>query len=259
MTGLLKGKKVLILGVANEKSIAWGIARQMKEQGASLAFTYPNDAILKRLKPLAEEIKADFITKVDVQNDSDFVSLKNTVEEKWGKFDVLVHSLAFAKKEDLEGKFINTSRDGFLLACDISAYSLVGLCNHLQSLLVDGGSVITLSYYGAQKIVPNYNVMAIAKAALEAACKYLSLDLGPRKIRVNCISAGAIKTLSACGIKDFRERLEKSKPLSPMKTGVDIDDVGKTAVYLASELSTHVTGQTIFVDAGISNLARVEV
>lgn len=259
MNNLLAGKKVLILGVANDRSIAWGIARQMKAQGASIALTYPNEAILKRLEPLAKEIEADFITKVDVLKEKDFVALKKTVEKKWGQFDVLVHSLAFAKKEDLEKDFIKTSRDGFNLACEVSAYSLIGLCNHLEPLLKEGGSVITLSYYGAQKIIKNYNVMAVAKAALETACKYLSLDLGPRKIRVNCISAGAIKTLSACGIKDFRQRLEASKPLSPMKTGVDIDDIGKTAVYLGSDLSAHVTGQIIFVDAGISNLARVEV
>ena len=259
MNNLLQGKKALILGVANEKSIAWGIAKQMKAQGADIALTYPNDAILKRVEPLSKELGADFIAKMDVTQEEDFKSLKKTIEEKWGKFDILVHSLAFAKKEDLENKFIETSRDGFLLACEVSAFSLISLCNNLQTIMNDGSSIMTLSYYGSQKIIQNYNVMAVAKAALEASCLYLSSDLGPRKIRVNCISAGAIKTLSSYGIKDFRERYEKTKTMSPMKTEVSIDDVGKTAVFLASDLSTHVTGQTIFVDAGISNLARVEV
>jgi enoyl-[acyl-carrier protein] reductase I len=255
----LKGKKALILGVANDRSIAWGIAQKLKSEGADVAFTYPNEAILKRLEPLSKEIKADFITKCDVSSDEDLVSLTKTVQEKWGQFDILVHSLAFAQKEDLEQDFIKTSRKGFLLACDISAYSLVGVCQHLEPLLKDRSSIITLSYYGSQKIIKNYNVMGVAKAALEASCRYLSLDLGKRKIRINCISAGAIKTLSACGIKDFREKLEKSKTMSPLQEGVDIEDIGKTALYLASDLSTRVTGQIIYVDAGMSNLARVEI
>ncbi len=252
--GLLTGKKALILGVANDRSIAWGIAKALKAQGASLALTYMNDAIHKRVEPLAQEIGADFIAQMDVSNDDHYPALKKIVEEKWGQFDILIHSLAFADKDDLSKPFLQTSRKGFLMACDISAYSLVGLCQTLEPLMNDGGSVVAMTYYGSQKVVKNYNVMGVAKAALEASTRYLAYDLGPRKIKVNCISAGPIKTLAASGISGFRSLLSQVEEIAPMKEGVSQDDVAGTAVYLTTELSGGVTGQVLYVDAGLSIL-----
>lgn len=252
--GLLTGKKALILGVANDRSIAWGIAKALKAQGASLALTYMNDAIHKRVEPLAQEIGADFIAQMDVSNDDHYPALKKVVEEKWGKFDILIHSLAFADKDDLSKPFLQTSRKGFLMACDISAYSLVGLCQTLEPIMNDGGSVVAMTYYGSQKVVKNYNVMGVAKAALEASTRYLAYDLGPRKIKVNCISAGPIKTLAASGISGFRSLLSQVEEIAPMKEGVSQDDVAGTAVYLTTELSGGVTGQILYVDAGLSIL-----
>jgi enoyl-[acyl-carrier protein] reductase I len=252
--GLLTGKKALILGVANDRSIAWGIAKALKAQGASLALTYMNDAIHKRVEPLSQEIGADFIALMDVSNDDHYPLLKKVVEEKWGKFDILIHSLAFADKDDLSRPFLQTSRKGFLMACDISAYSLVGLCQTLEPIMNDGGSVVAMTYYGSQKVVKNYNVMGVAKAALEASTRYLAYDLGPRKIKVNCISAGPIKTLAASGISGFRSLLSQVEEIAPMKEGVSQDDVAGTAVYLTTELSGGVTGQILYVDAGLSIL-----
>lgn len=252
--GLLTGKKALILGVANDRSIAWGIAKALKAQGASLALTYMNDAIHKRVEPLSQEIGADFIAQMDVSQDDHYAALRKTVEEKWGKFDILIHSLAFADKDDLSKPFLQTSRKGFLMACDISAYSLVGLCQSLEPIMNDGGSVVAMTYYGSQKVVKNYNVMGVAKAALEASTRYLAYDLGPRKIKVNCISAGPIKTLAASGISGFRSLLSQVEEIAPMKEGVSQDDVAGTAVYLTTELSGGVTGQILYVDAGLSIL-----
>lgn len=252
--GLLTGKKALILGVANDRSIAWGIAKALKAQGASLALTYMNDAIHKRVEPLSQEIGADFIAQMDVSQDDHYAALRKTVEEKWGKFDILIHSLAFADKDDLSKPFLQTSRKGFLMACDISAYSLVGLCQSLEPIMNDGGSVVAMTYYGSQKVVKNYNVMGVAKAALEASTRYLAYDLGPRKIKVNCISAGPIKTLAASGIPGFRSLLSQVEEIAPMKEGVSQDDVAGTAVYLTTELSGGVTGQILYVDAGLSIL-----
>lgn len=252
--GLLTGKKALILGVANDRSIAWGIAKALKAQGASIALTYMNDAIHKRVEPLAQELGADFIALMDVSNDDHYPALKKTVEEKWGKFDILIHSLAFADKDDLSKPFLQTSRKGFLMACDISAYSLVGLCQHLEPIMNDGGSVVAMTYYGSQKVIKNYNVMGVAKAALEASTRYLAYDMGPRKIKVNCISAGPIKTLAASGISGFRSLLNQVEEIAPMKEGVSQDDVAGAAVYLTTSLSGGVTGQVLYVDSGLSIL-----
>jgi enoyl-[acyl-carrier protein] reductase I len=252
--GLLTGKKALILGVANDRSIAWGIAKALKAQGASIALTYMNDAIHKRVEPLSQELGADFIALMDVSNDDHYPALKKTVEEKWGKFDILIHSLAFADKDDLSKPFLQTSRKGFLMACDISAYSLVGLCQHLEPIMNDGGSVVAMTYYGSQKVIKNYNVMGVAKAALEASTRYLAYDLGPRKIKVNCISAGPIKTLAASGISGFRSLLSQVEEIAPMKEGVSQDDVAGAAVYLTTSLSGGVTGQVLYVDSGLSIL-----
>jgi enoyl-[acyl-carrier protein] reductase I len=249
---LLKGKKALILGVANERSIAWGIAQQLKRNGASIALTYMNDAIKKRLEPLAQQIEADFISEVDVTNDDQLTNLKNEVEKNWGTFDILVHSLAFADRNDLKGRFIETSREGFKMACDISAYSLVALCRELEPLMNEDGSVMCMTYHGSQKVLANYNVMGVAKAALEASVRYLSDDLGPKGIKVNAISAGPIKTLAASGISGFRTILSTVEEKAPLRTNVTTDDVGGAALYLASNLSGGVTGQILYVDSGLS-------
>lgn len=252
--GLLKGKKVLIFGVANERSIAWGIAKEFKKQGAQVALSYMNEAIHKRVDPLAKELGADFIFEMDVSQDDHYQTLPETIKEKWGSFDVLVHSIAFADRKDLKDGFIHTSREGFKMACDISAFSLVGLSQSLRPLMNEGGSVMAMTYYGSQKVVTNYNVMGVAKAALEASTRYLANELGEFGIKVNCISAGPIKTLAASGISGFRELLAQVEQKAPMRKNVSQEDVAGTALYLASELSNGVTGQVLYVDSGLSIL-----
>ncbi len=251
---VLAGKKALILGVANERSIAWGIAQQFKNAGASVALSYMNDAIKKRVEPLAEKLEADFTFEMDVTNDAHYDSIQDTIKEKWGDFDILVHSIAFADRADLKDSFVKTSRAGFQMACDISAFSLVGLSNALSPIMNEGGSIMAMSYYGSQKVITNYNVMGVAKAALEASTRYLANDLGPSDIRVNCISAGPIKTLAASGISGFRDLLNKVEEIAPMRKNVTPENVGGTATYLASDLSQGVTGQVIYVDSGLSIL-----
>lgn len=250
--GLLTGKKALILGVANDMSIAWGITKAFKEQGASVALTYLNESLQKRVVPLAESIGADFICEMDVTNDAHYAALKKTIEEKWGKFDILIHSLAFADKADLKANFTETSREGFKMACDISAFSLIGLCNCLKDNLNDDASVIAMTYHGSVKVLKGYNVMGVAKAALEASARYLADDLGPSNIRVNCISAGPIRTLAASGVPGLKDFLKTIEEKAPLRKNVTQDDVGGTAVYLASSLSHGVTGQVLYVDSGIS-------
>jgi enoyl-[acyl-carrier protein] reductase I len=251
---LLEGKKALILGLANDRSIAWGITKAFKDAGASIGLSYMNDAIKKRVEPLAEEIGADFTFLMDVTNDDHYATMKETVEKNWGKFDILVHSLAFADKEDLGRPFMHTSRKGFAMACDISAFSLVGMTDALAPLMNDNGSIISMTYYGSQKVIKNYNVMGVAKAALEASTRYLAYDLGPRGIKVNCISAGPIKTLAASGITGFRSLLTQVEEISPMKRNVTPEDCGGAAVYLASSMSGGVTGQVLYVDSGLNIL-----
>jgi enoyl-[acyl-carrier protein] reductase I len=251
---LLEGKKALILGLANERSIAWGITKALKEHGASVALSYMNDAIKKRVEPLATEIEADFIFEMDVTNDAHYLAMRETVQKEWGKFDIIVHSLAFADKQDLSREFVHTSRKGFATACDISAFSLVGITDSLHDLINENGSIISMTYYGSQKVVRNYNVMGVAKAALEACTRYLAYDLGPRGIKVNCISAGPIKTLASSGISGFRNLLSQVEEIAPMKKNVTPEDCGGAAVYLASHLSGGVTGQVIFVDSGLNIL-----
>ena len=253
--GLLTGKRALILGVANEMSIAWGITKAFKEHGANVALTFVNDNLKKRVERLANDVGADFICEMDVTNDAHYDQLKKTVEEKWGKFDILIHSLAFADKTDLKGRFVETSRDGFKMACDISAFSLIGLCEHLRGNLNPHGTVIAMTYHGSVKVLKGYNVMGVAKAALEASARYLADDLGPDTIRVNCISAGPIRTLAASGVPGLKDFLKTIEEKSPMRKNVTTDDVAGTAVYLASSLSNGVTGQVLYVDSGISILA----
>lgn len=254
--GLLTGKKALILGVANDMSIAWGIAKALKAEGAQVALSYLNENLQKRVDPLAAEVGADFTFEMDVTNNDHYVNIQKIVEEKWGKFDILVHSLAFGDKADLKGRFVETSREGFKMACDISAFSLIGLCNALKGNMNDDASVIAMTYHGSVKVLKGYNVMGVAKAALEASTRYLADDLGPQKIRVNCISAGPIRTLAASavpGLKDFLKVIEEK---APMRKNVTQEDVGGTAVYLASRLSTGVTGQVLYVDSGINIMAQ---
>lgn len=255
VTGMLKGKKALILGVANDRSIAWGIAKLFKQAGASIGFNYLNDALYKRVEPLSQEIGADFLVEMDVTVDDHYAKLQKTVQEKWGKFDILIHSLAFADKGDLEGRFCETTRKGFALACDISAFSLVGLCNSLKDLMNPNGSVIAMTYYGSQKVVGDYKIMGVAKAALEASSRYLAADLGTQTIRVNCISAGPIRTLAASGVPGFRDILKMVEDKAPLHRNVTPEDVAGAALYFASDLSHNVTGQILYVDSGHSIVA----
>ncbi|MDR3320023.1 MAG: enoyl-ACP reductase [Desulfovibrio sp.] len=251
---LLNGKKALITGVANNKSIAWGIASCFREHGARLAFNYVGESIKKRVEPLSEEIGAEFIFPCDVCDDAQIEEAAEFIKEKWGGIDVLVHSVAFANREDLTGPYINVSRDGFKLAMEVSAYSLTALCRAFSPFLREGASVITMTYHGSTKIFPGYNVMGVAKAALEASVRYLALDLGEKGVRVNAISAGPIKTLAASavsGLKNIFIRVEESAPLH---RNVTTADVGGVAAFLASDLATAVTGEIVYADCGFSQL-----
>ncbi|MDH4468730.1 MAG: enoyl-ACP reductase [Bacteriovoracaceae bacterium] len=251
---LLVGKKAIIFGVANDYSIAWSIAKILKDNGAQVALSYLNDAIKKRVEPLSQELGADFIFEMDVSEDSHYERLSHIVEQKWGNVDFVIHSLAFAEREDLSRDFIKTSRKGFQTAMDVSAFSLVGISSALLPLLNPGGSVITMTYYGSQKVIPNYNVMGVAKAALEAAVRYLSVDLGKKKVKINAISAGPIKTLAASAVSGLKEKLSLAKERAPMQENITQGDVAKTALYLCSDLSHGVTGQVLYVDAGLSTM-----
>lgn len=247
---LLTGKKAVIFGLANNKSIAYGIARAFRDNGADIALTWPGEALRKRVEPLAAELGAAFTFPCDVSQDADLAAAAETVRSAWGRADILVHAVAFASRDDLQGRYLDTSREGFATALDISAYSLTALCRVFEPLFTEGGSVITLTYYGAQKVITHYNVMGVAKAALEASVRYLAHDLGPRGVRVNAISAGPIKTLAASGISGFHRILSHIERFSPLRKNVTIDEVGNAALFLASPLSLGVTGDILFVDAG---------
>lgn len=251
---LLQGKKALIFGVANNRSIAYGISQAFKNEGAKLAFNYMGDAIKKRVDPIREELGGDFTFPCDVTDAAQIADSVALVKEKWGNVDILVHSVAFAHKDELHGRFIDTSRDGFLTALEISAFSLVGLCKAFEPLLNPGASVLTLTYYGSRKVIPNYNVMGVAKAALEASVRYLASDLGANNMRINAISAGPIKTLSASGISDFRMILDHIEAYSPLHRNVTIEEVGNVAAFLASDRASGVTGDVIYVDSGFQNI-----
>jgi enoyl-[acyl-carrier protein] reductase I len=248
--GLLSGKKAFIFGVANDRSIAWGIAKAFHAEGAELGFNFLGEALEKRVRPLAESVGAKLILPCDVSKDTEIESLYKEVEKAWGKFDILVHCIAFANKEELSNPFSTTSRAGFHLAMDISAYSLVAITRPAVPLLNEGGSIITLTYYGSEKVIPNYNIMGVAKAALECSVRYLAADLGAKGIRVNAISAGPIKTLAASGVGGFKTMLKTAGDMTPLKRNVSQDEVGNTATYLASPWSSGVTGEVIYVDAG---------
>ncbi len=249
--GLLDGKKGIIFGVANERSIAWAIAQALKREGMELAFTYAGEALLSRVKPLAESLGSRIILPCDVTNDAQMDSVFETVKKEWGELHALVHSVAFAKKEELKGEFLSTSREGFMTAMDVSVYSLVALARRAAALMEErGGAMLTMSYYGSEKVIPNYNVMGVAKAGLEACARYLAADLGPRNIRVNTISAGPVKTLAAMGISGFGSILNLVETKSPLRRNITHEDVAKTALYLLSDLSSGVTGEVVYVDSG---------
>jgi enoyl-[acyl-carrier protein] reductase I len=252
--GLLDGKKALIFGVANDHSIAWGIAKALHDEGATLGFSSVESLIERRVRPLATSIGSTFVEACDVASDEQL----RTVLQKWkaaeGTVDVLVHAVAYAPREDLEGSFTNTTRSGFAVAMDVSAYSLIAMSREARNagLLHAGSSILTLSYYGAEKVVANYNVMGVAKAALEASVRYLAADLGPEGVRVNAISAGPVRTLSASGVRDFRKLYGTFQTLAPLRANITTEDVGKTALWLASDLSSAVTGEVVYVDGGFN-------
>jgi len=246
----MEGKRGLVMGLANDRSLAWGIAKALGEHGAELAFSYQGESLEKRVRPLAEEVGSDFLIDCDV---SDMTALDGAfaqIKERWGGLDFLVHAIGFSDKNELRGKFVDTSLDNFLMTMNISVYSFVAVTQRAARLMKPGGSIVTLTYYGAEKVIPHYNVMGVAKAALESSVKYLAMDLGPDGIRVNAISAGPIKTLAASGIGDFRYILKWNEYNSPLRRNVTIDDVGGAALYLLSDLASGVTGEMHHVDAG---------
>ena len=250
MTQLLSGKNIVIMGVANEKSIAWGIAKSLSGAGANLIFTYENDRVLKRVTRLTDTIEGATVLPCNVTNDADIDALAEMIREKYGVLHGLVHSIAFARTEELDGMFVTTSRDGFALANDISAYSLVAVSNRLYPLMTEGGSIMAMTYIGSERAMKNYNVMGVAKAALESSVRYLASDLGKHNIRVNAISAGPIRTLAAKGIRDFSDFHKAVEDACPLPGNVDPDEVGDTALFLASHLSRGITGEIIYVDHG---------
>lgn len=248
--GLMTGKRGLILGLANKKSIAWGIARTLHTEGAEIGITYVGEAMKKRVEPLGAEIQAPIIMECDVSNPDSISKLIKQTENLWDKIDFLVHAIGYSDKSELRGQYINTSRDNFLKTLDISAYSFTAILQAAKDILSQNSSCLTLTYYGAEKVMPNYNVMGVAKAALEASVRYLAEDLGSHGTRVNAISAGTIKTLAASGIGDFREIMKWNETTSPLRRTVSQNEVGKSALYLLSDLGSGVTGEILHVDAG---------
>lgn len=247
---LMAGKRGLIMGLANDKSIAWGIAKSCAEAGAELAFSYQGEALKKRVGPLAEQLGSDIVLPCDVSDEGSIDALFAALEEKWGKLDFVVHAIGFSDKNELRGRYVDTTRANFQMTMDISVYSFTAVANRAEKMMSEGGSLLTLTYYGAEQVMPHYNVMGVAKAALEASVKYLAEDLGKDGIRVNAISAGPIKTLAASGIGDFRYIMKWNEYNSPLRRNVTTDDVGKSALYLLSDLSSGVTGENLHVDAG---------
>ena len=259
MTGLMAGKRGLIMGLANDKSLAWGIAKQLHAQGAELAFSYQGDALAKRVRPLAEQVGSDFLIDCDVTDMDKLDAAFAQIEQRWGGLDFVVHAIGFSDKNELRGLYVDTSLDNFLLTMNVSAYSFVAVTKRARALMPNGGSILTLSYYGAEKVIPHYNVMGVAKAALETSVKYLAMDLGPENIRVNAISAGPIKTLAASGIGDFRYILKWNELNAPLRQNVTIEQVGGAGLYLLSDLGSGVTGEVHHVDSGYHSVGMVAV
>ena len=248
--GLMAGKRGLIMGLANEKSLAWGIAQKLAEHGAELAFSYQGEALEKRVRPLAGQLGSDFCLDCDVSRMEALDDAFTTLKQRWDTIDFIVHAIGFSDKNELRGQFVDTSLDNFLMTMNISAYSLVAVTQRARPMMPNGGSVLTLTYYGAEKVIPHYNVMGVAKSALETSVRYLANDLGPENVRVNAISAGPIKTLAASGIGDFRYILKWNELNSPLRRNVTIEDVGGAGLYFLSDLSSGVTGEVHHVDCG---------
>jgi enoyl-[acyl-carrier protein] reductase I len=258
-TPLLAGKRGLVMGVANERSIAWGIAQATAAHGAELAFTYQGEPLAKRVRPLAESVGASLVVPCDAADDASIDAVFDAVAREWGRLDFLVHAIAFSDKSELDGPYLNTSRENFLRTLDISCYSFTAISQRAVSLMDDGGSLLTLTYYGAERVMPHYNVMGVAKAALEASVRYLATDLGGRGIRVNALSAGPIRTLAASAIGDFRHILRWNELNAPLKRNVSTDQVGNAALYLLSDLSAGVTGEVHHVDSGYHTVGMLAV
>jgi enoyl-[acyl-carrier protein] reductase I len=252
--GLLEGKNALVFGLANDKSIAWGITQAFHREGANIGISYAGEMLERRVKPLAEKVGCQWVEECDVARDDQIAAVAEKAAQHFGKIDVLVHSIAFAGRDELSKPYYQTSREGFKTALDISVFSFVALTNAFHSILNPGASVMCLTYYGSVKVAPHYNVMGVAKAALESSTRYLAYDLGPEKIRVNAISAGPIRTLAAAGVGGFRDMYKHFADMSPMRENVTIDDVGNAAVFLASDLSKRITGEVLYVDSGFNTM-----
>lgn len=250
MNKLLNGKKGLIMGVANERSLAWGIAKACYNSGAELAFTYQGDALEKRVKPLAESVESNFLMECDVTNMLSLDTTFDTIKGNWNQLDFLVHAIGFSDKNELRGRYVDTSLSNFMNTMNISVYSFTAAVQRAEKIMTNGGSALTLTYYGAEKVLPHYNVMGVAKAGLEASVKYMAMDLGPKNIRVNCLSAGTVKTLAASGIGDFRYIMKWNELNSPLRRNITQEEVGNSALYLLSDLASGVTGENLHVDAG---------
>jgi enoyl-[acyl-carrier protein] reductase I len=258
-SSLMAGKRGLIMGVANDRSIAWGIAQACHAHGAELAFTYQGEALEKRVRPLAESVGSKLMLSCDVTDEPSLDNVFATLEKEWGKIDFIVHAIAFSDKNELDGLYLNTTRANFLRTMDISVFSFTAVAQRAHKLMREGGSLLTLTYYGAERVMPHYNVMGVAKAALEASVRYLATDMGKDGIRVNAISAGPIKTLAASGIGDFRYILKWNELNSPLKKNVSIEDVGNSGLYLLSDLGSGVTGEVLHVDAGYHTVGMVAI
>lgn len=252
MNSLMKGKKGLVMGVANDHSIAWGMAKALHEAGAEMAFTYQGDAFGKRVKPLVEALGSKIIIDCDVTNEADLDKVFATLEKEWGELDFIIHAIAYSNKDELQGRYVDTTLDNFLKTMHISCYSFTSVMRRAKELMKNGGSAVTLSYYGAEKVMPNYNVMGVAKAALEASTRYLAADLGPDGIRVNAISAGPMRTLAGAVIGGSRRTYKFTTLASPLRRAVDLDELGGTGIYLLSDLSSAVTGEVHYVDCGFN-------
>jgi enoyl-[acyl-carrier protein] reductase I len=247
---LMAGKKGLIMGLANDKSIAWGIAQALSDAGAELAFSYQGEQLKKRVDPLAAQLGSEIVLECDVSNEGSVDALFTQLADRWGKIDFVVHAIGFSDKNQLRGRYVDTTRDNFTMSMDISVYSFTAICQRASAMMNEGGSLLTLTYYGAEKVMPHYNVMGVAKAALEASVRYIAEDLGKDGIRCNAISAGTIKTLAASGIGDFRYIMKWNEYNSPLRRNVTIGDIGRSALYLLSDLGSGVTGEVLHVDAG---------
>jgi len=248
--GLLEGKTAMIFGVANDRSIAWGIAQAFAREGAQLGLSYAGEALEKRVRPLAAQIGCDFVEPCDVASDEQILHIAQRASQRFGKVDILVHAIAFANRDELSGPYYNTSRSGFHLAMDISVYSFTALARAFQPFIPAGGALLTLTYYGSEKVAPHYNVMGVAKAALEASVRYLAYDFGLQQVRVNAISAGPIRTLAAAGVSGFKEMYKRYAEIAPLHSNVTIEDVGNAAAFLCSDWASKITGEVLFVDSG---------